>query len=70
MIEHRSSVGVGILDGFLYAVGGYNGHTTINTVERFNARTQEWTMVTAMTTQRSMLGVASLNGALYAVGMF
>ena len=70
MIEHRSSLGVGVLDGFLYAVGGYDGQTTLNTVERYNPRTQEWTMITAMTTERSMLGVASLNGQLYAVGMF
>ena len=68
MIEHRSSLGVSILDGFLFAVGGYNGQMTVNTVERFNPRTQEWSMMTDMTTERSMLGVASLNGELYAVG--
>lgn len=70
MVEHRSSVGVGVLDGLLYAVGGYNGQTTVNTVERFNPRTEEWTMVSEMTTARSMLGVASLNGHLYAVGKY
>ena len=70
MIEHRSSVGVGVLDGLLYAVGGYDGQTTVNTVERFNSRTEEWTMVSEMTTARSMLGVASLNGHLYAVGKY
>ena len=70
MIEHRSSLGVGILDGFLFAVGGYNGQMTVNTVERFNPRTQEWSMITEMSTERSMLGVTSLNGELYAVGMF
>ncbi|PFX19367.1 Kelch-like protein 17 [Stylophora pistillata] len=68
MIEHRSSVGVGVLDGLLYAVGGYNGQVTINTVERYNPRTEEWNMVAEMNTARSMLGVASLNGQLYAVG--
>ena len=69
MIEYRSSLGVGVLDGFLYAVGGYNGQMTVDTVERYNLRTQEWSMIPEMTTQRSMLGVASLNGELYAVGM-
>ena len=68
MIEHRSSLGVCILDGFLYALGGYNGQTTLNSVEKFNPLTQEWSMVTAMNTRRSMLGVGSLNGILYAVG--
>lgn len=68
MIEHRSSLGVCILDGFLYALGGYNGQTTLNSVEMFNPLTREWSMVTAMNTRRSMLGVASLNGRLYAVG--
>lgn len=70
MIEHRSSVGVGVLDGLLYAVGGYNGQTTVNTVERYHPRTEEWTMISEMTTARSMLGVASLNGHLYAVGKY
>ena len=69
MLEYRSSVGVGILDGFLYAVGGYNGQLTVNTVERYDPRTAEWQMITEMSTERSMLGVASLNGELYAVGM-
>ena len=61
---------MGVLDGLLYAVGGYNGQTTINTVERYNQRTEEWTMISEMTTARSMLGVASLNGHLYAVGKY
>lgn len=61
-------MGVCILDGFLYALGGYNGQTTLNSVEKFNPLTREWSMVTAMNTRRSMLGVASLNGRLYAVG--
>ena len=68
MIEHRSSVGIGVLDGFLYAVGGYNGQVTVNTAERYNPRTGEWNMITQMNTVRSMLGVASLNGQLYAIG--
>lgn len=59
---------MGVLDGFLYAVGGYNGQLTVNTVERYNPRTEEWSMITEMNTARSMLGVASLNGQLYAVG--
>lgn len=63
-------MGVGILDGLLYAVGGYNGQTTVNTVERYNPRTEEWSMVSEMTTARSMLGVGSLNGHLYAVGKY
>ena len=68
MIEHRSSVGIGVLDGFLYAVGGYNGQVTVNTAERYNPRTGGWNMITEMNTVRSMLGVASMNGQLYAVG--
>lgn len=63
-------MGVGVLDGLLYAVGGYNGQITVNTVERYNPRTEEWTTITEMTTARSMLGVASLNGHLYAVGKY
>lgn len=70
MIEHRSSMGVAVLDGFLYAVGGYNGQATVKTVERYNPCVAEWQVITEMTTERSMLGAASLNGELYAVGMY
>lgn len=61
-------MGIGVLDGFLYAVGGYNGQVTVNTAERYNPRTGGWNMITEMNTVRSMLGVASMNGQLYAVG--
>ena len=70
MNEHRSSLGVAVLDGLLYAVGGYNGEMTVDTVERYNPVLEEWTTVAAMTHARSLLGVAVLNGFLYAVGKF
>ena len=68
MNERRSSLGVAVLDGMLYAVGGYNGQETLRTVEKYDPALGQWTMVADMLNARSLLGVAALNGFLYAVG--
>lgn len=70
MIEYRSSVGVGIFDGLLYVVGGYNGQIIVNIVERYNLRIEEWSMVSEMIIVRSMFGVGLLNGYFYVVGKY
>ena len=41
----RTSVGVAVLDGFLYAVGGQDGVTCLNLVERYDPITNRWTKV-------------------------
>lgn len=54
--------GVGVLEGPLYAVGGHDGWSYLNTVERWDPHTRQWSYVAPMSTQRSTVGVAVLNG--------
>ena len=66
-VVKRRDVAVGVLSGFIYAVGGtVDGRTSIASVERYNG--QRWALVASMNTARMRHGVAALNGYLYAAG--
>lgn len=41
----RDAVGVCLLGDKLYAVGGYDGQSYLNTVESYDAQNNEWTEV-------------------------
>lgn len=36
MLSRRSTLGVAVLNGFLYAVGGFDGTNGLDTVEKYN----------------------------------
>ena len=46
----------------LYAVGGYDGFSLLNSFERYDPLLQEWTSVSSMATSRCDMGVAVLFG--------
>ncbi|EPY78016.1 kelch-like protein [Camelus ferus] len=60
--------GVAVLEGPMYAVGGHDGWSYLNTVERWDPQARQWNFVATMSTPRSTVGVAVLSGKLYAVG--
>ncbi|KAF8774557.1 Kelch-like ECH-associated protein 1 like protein [Argiope bruennichi] len=64
----RNRVGVGVLDGLLYAVGGSKATTHHNTVERYDPAEDKWSRVQNMLTSRIGVGVAVVKRLLYAVG--
>jgi kelch-like protein 20 len=64
----RTSVGVAVLEGFLYAVGGQDGVQCLNHVERYDPKENKWSKVAPMTTRRLGVAVAVLGGYLYAIG--
>ncbi|XP_029346035.1 ring canal kelch homolog [Acyrthosiphon pisum] len=69
MLVERHIFGVGVINNCLYAVGGHNySDKELDTAEVFNYNTQEWRMISKMSTRRSDPGVAVLNNLLYAVG--
>ncbi|XP_071942041.1 kelch-like protein 18 isoform X1 [Antedon mediterranea] len=68
MSTPRSRVGVTVLSGQMYAVGGYDGSVRLDTVEVFDSLSGEWWDVSKMNSRRSALGVASLDGRVYACG--
>ena len=69
MATERMNHGVAVLDGKLYAVGGYNDDDGfLSSVERYDPATNAWEAVTPMATARCHHAVAVLDGKLYAVG--
>lgn len=66
----RRYVRVGVIKGIIYAVGGYDGSTHLNTVECFDPMKNTWAAVANMSSRRSSAGVAVINDKLYVVGEF
>lgn len=68
MTEHRAYCAAAVLNGFLYAMGGWNGKIYMDSVEKWDPKTNKWTVVASMAVARSNFGVAVLNQKLYVVG--
>ena len=68
MMRYRSAGGVSALRGFVYALGGHDGLSIFDSVERYDPASDTWTKVKPMLSRRCRLGVATLNGRLYACG--
>lgn len=68
MWTKRARVGVGVVGGKIYAIGGYDGSTDLNTVEAYCPQSNTWSVSTPMGTRRSCLGVGVVNGLIYAIG--
>ena len=50
------------LHGKLYAMGGFDGHVRLNTVERFDPSTNQWSFIFPMLHQRSDAKASVLGG--------
>jgi N-acetylneuraminic acid mutarotase len=69
----RGEIGVGVVDGVLYAVGGNSGSgydptTILATVEAYDPATNAWTTRAPLPTPRAGLAVVVVDGILYAIG--
>lgn len=60
--------GIASLEGYVYAVGGYDSSSQLRTVERYCLTTDKWEFVAPMKSPRSALSVAVMGGKLYALG--
>lgn len=56
----RSTHDLVAMDGWLYAVGGNDGSSSLNSIEKYNPRTNKWVAASCMFTRRSSVGVAVL----------
>ena len=56
MSTARSRVGVAVVNGLLYAIGGYDGQLRLSTVEVYNPETDTWTRVRSMNSKRRYSG--------------
>jgi N-acetylneuraminic acid mutarotase len=63
----RGELAAGVVNGILYAVGGYNTHD-LNSVEAYDIAADTWTTKAPLPTAREGLAVAVVNGILYAIG--
>lgn len=64
----RSRVGVAVLDGKLFAFGGFNGQERLSTVEVFDPESKKWSQGKTMMCKRSAVGVAALEDYIYVCG--
>lgn len=69
----RAGLGVAVVDGKIYAIGGFNGSTVekesilaIN--ELYNPATDSWTTKTSMPTPRYAFGIAVYQNKIYCIG--
>ncbi|XP_032230594.2 kelch-like protein diablo [Nematostella vectensis] len=72
MLVARCRHGLALTGDMVYSVGGQSregaAQSSLSSVERYDPRTNTWTMVAPMNVRRSLLNVAVLDGRLYAVG--
>ncbi|OON21649.1 BTB/POZ domain protein [Opisthorchis viverrini] len=70
MYMRRSGAGCALLGDTIYVCGGYGGAEGrgplhLDTVEAYNVRLQQWTLVTSMNVPRCYVGACPLAGKIY-----
>ncbi|XP_058035936.1 kelch-like protein 18 isoform X2 [Ahaetulla prasina] len=68
MTTPRSRVGVAVVNGLLYAIGGYDGQWRLSTVEIYDPETDSWSRGGSMNSKRSAMGTVVLDGQIYVCG--
>lgn len=58
----RCYVSVAILDGYIYALGGFDGRIRQRSAERFYPSSNQWTLIQPMLCPRSDGGAATVSG--------
>ena len=69
LLKQGRSMGVAVLNGKIYAVGGYCGSFCyLATTDEYNPATDTWTSKANMRVTRYIPAAAAVNGKLYAIG--
>lgn len=63
------SSGLAMLDGSVYAVGGWEGSFRLDSVERYDPDTNSWHMIAPMKMAVTSPAVVAHDGMLYVTGM-
>ncbi|KAI1303668.1 Ring canal kelch -like protein [Halotydeus destructor] len=66
----RCRAGLAVLNGLIYAIGGFNGSLRVRTVDAYDPQAGQWISCPSMEARRSTLGVGVLHNKIYAVGGF
>ncbi|XP_077377309.1 actin-binding protein IPP isoform X2 [Festucalex cinctus] len=64
----RSGLGVAVLEGMIYVVGGEKDSMIFDCTERYDPVTKQWAAVASLNFPRCGVGVCPCHGALYALG--
>ncbi|MBB16539.1 hypothetical protein CMK22_14800 [Candidatus Poribacteria bacterium] len=64
----RHGLATVVLDNKLYAIGGFNGHRQVATLELYDPITDTWEKVASMDQARQYLSAEVVNGKIYAIG--
>lgn len=62
MHARRCYVSTAVLEDQIYAMGGYDGHHRQNTAEKYDFKTNQWSLIAPMNMQRSDASACMLNG--------
>lgn len=65
MINKRSALGAAVVNERLYVCGGYDGISSLSSVEVYDANTDKWTLTIPMNKQRSAAGIAVIDNFIY-----
>jgi len=68
MSKARSGLTSSATNTLIYAMGGYDGFSTLNTVEAYDPTANTWTTKTSMTTARYLATSVFVNGKIYVIG--
>lgn len=68
MNMQRMHHGLTEVNGLIFAVGGYNGSTRLDTMEFYDPSKDIWTYACSLSAPRSEAGVAYLGGSIYVIG--
>uniref|UniRef100_A0A3B4GW86 Intracisternal A particle-promoted polypeptide n=1 Tax=Pundamilia nyererei TaxID=303518 RepID=A0A3B4GW86_9CICH len=63
--QARSGLGVAVLEGMIYVVGGEKDSMIFDCTERYDPVTKQWAAVASLTFPRCGVGVCPCHGALY-----
>lgn len=63
----RNAPGVAVVNGKIYAIGGYNG-SYLSTNEEYDPATDTWTTKASMPTPRSSFAIAVVQNKIYVIG--
>ncbi|MCI4376962.1 hypothetical protein PGIGA_G00197720 [Pangasianodon gigas] len=66
--QARSGLGVAVLDGMIYVIGGEKDSMIFDCMERYDPVTKQWAAVASLNFPRCGVGVCPCHGALYALG--
>ncbi len=68
MPKSRSHLVAGVVDGKIYAIGGYDGETELGTVQVYDPLTNDWSNRAGMPTPRHRMAAGVVGGKIYVIG--